>query len=486
MSIQQHVKVLIVGGSVAGLTLANTLEQLGIDYLVLEKYAKIAPDLGASIGIFPNGYRILDQLGLYDAMNDLNKDAYESFDIRGERGEVLSEIKDAFQQYVDRLGYGPGFIERRMVIQLLYDNIQDKSKILTRKGIAKVEQSAGMVKVITEDGTTFSGDVLVGADGVHSTVRREMWRNADEEKPGYFTEQDRSSVRTEYRCIFGISRPNDKMLKKSWHMRQGQNFSYLVVTGPNEQIYWALFSKLSEVICGSHDKVPRYTEVERDALAAEHAQDPLTDNLTFGDIYETRTAATLQALPEVNFKKWHFNRIITIGDAAHKFNPLGGQGGNHAIEDAAVLADQLYLLFGGSEKHTSFTDADITQAFHTTQRVRFDRAGNAMKDSRVGQSVQAMDKFTSKMIAKYLMPLGGAAKAQDQICMRARGAARVKALPMPMRQHRDLWDDEREPSTFDWKLAGYVTSVGFAVLALFTANTTQLSVVTLSKALLSV
>jgi 2-polyprenyl-6-methoxyphenol hydroxylase-like FAD-dependent oxidoreductase len=60
-----------VGGSVAGLALANILEQLNIDYLVLEKYGKIFPDLGASIGVFHNGFRVLDQIGCYDAIKDL-------------------------------------------------------------------------------------------------------------------------------------------------------------------------------------------------------------------------------------------------------------------------------------------------------------------------------------------------------------------------------------------------------------------------------
>ena len=66
MSSQKHTKVLIAGGSVAGLTLANILEKLGIDYLVLEKYGKIAPDLGASIGILPYGLRIFDQFGCFE------------------------------------------------------------------------------------------------------------------------------------------------------------------------------------------------------------------------------------------------------------------------------------------------------------------------------------------------------------------------------------------------------------------------------------
>lgn len=61
-------RVLIVGGSVAGLTLANILERYGIEYTLIEKHAVIAPNLGASIAILPHGLRILDQLGCYDAL----------------------------------------------------------------------------------------------------------------------------------------------------------------------------------------------------------------------------------------------------------------------------------------------------------------------------------------------------------------------------------------------------------------------------------
>jgi FAD dependent monooxygenase len=60
-------KVIVVGGSIAGLTLAHCLDKAGIDYLVLEQHDNIAPQLGATIGIMPNGARILDQLELFDA-----------------------------------------------------------------------------------------------------------------------------------------------------------------------------------------------------------------------------------------------------------------------------------------------------------------------------------------------------------------------------------------------------------------------------------
>ncbi|KAJ4354876.1 hypothetical protein N0V95_003410 [Ascochyta clinopodiicola] len=484
MSAQKHTKVLIAGGSVAGLTLANVLEQLGIDYLVLEKYGKIAPDVGASIGIFPNGFRILDQLGCYDAIRSLveGADAFQSLGMRNEHGQVVSELKDASKKFIERLGYGPVFVDRQMIIQILYDNLRDKSKILTKTGVIKVEQTMGGVQVITEDGSIFRGDILVGADGVHSTVRSEMWRLADQDKPGYFPVSERSNVPTEYCCIFGISHPNDKFEKYSSQNVQGQNYSYLVATGPNHRIYWFLFKKLPEIARGLYENIPRYTDEQRDALAAEHANDLLSDTLTFGELYKTRTTATLQALPEVVFKKWYYTRIITIGDAAHKFNPIGGQGGNSAIEDAAVLANQLHKLISNSDKVAGFADAEVSQAFQETQSIRFDRTNTFLKKSHDQQSMQAMDTFISKFIAKYVVPFSGPDKVVKMICDGARGAARVCALPMPERPHSELWDDEREPSRFDWKHAGYVASLGFAVGVVFVARSAQLS---LQKPLLS-
>ncbi len=62
--------MIIVGGSIGGLTLAHCLRSAGIDHVVLEKANDPAPQIGASIGILPNGARVLDQLGLYDEVED--------------------------------------------------------------------------------------------------------------------------------------------------------------------------------------------------------------------------------------------------------------------------------------------------------------------------------------------------------------------------------------------------------------------------------
>lgn len=64
-------RVIIVGGSVAGLTLAHSLASARIDFVLLEGRDNISPKLGATIVMMPNGTRVLDQLGLYQSMDDI-------------------------------------------------------------------------------------------------------------------------------------------------------------------------------------------------------------------------------------------------------------------------------------------------------------------------------------------------------------------------------------------------------------------------------
>lgn len=66
-------RVLIAGGGIAGLTLANALQHAGVDYLLLEARSEIAPQVGASIGVAPSGNRILDQLSCYDDIEKVSE-----------------------------------------------------------------------------------------------------------------------------------------------------------------------------------------------------------------------------------------------------------------------------------------------------------------------------------------------------------------------------------------------------------------------------
>lgn len=75
-------------------------------------------------------------------------------------------------------GYPSLWLDRQMLLKILYDNLKHKDRVLTNKRVVHVEMSPTGVLVTTEDGSSYSGDILVGGDGVHSKVRQEMWRIA--------------------------------------------------------------------------------------------------------------------------------------------------------------------------------------------------------------------------------------------------------------------------------------------------------------------
>lgn len=92
MAAKTDFKVVIGGGGITGLTLANMLQMHDIDYVLLEGYSHIAPQVGASIGILPHGNRIMDQLGLHQKILDLCP-PLDSFHFRDNTGKIICEFR---------------------------------------------------------------------------------------------------------------------------------------------------------------------------------------------------------------------------------------------------------------------------------------------------------------------------------------------------------------------------------------------------------
>lgn len=95
-----------------------------------------------------------------------------------------------------RTGYPCIFIDRQLLLQVLHDKIKHKEKLLTGKRVTGVKITDDGVQVETKDGSTYTGGFLVGADGVHSTIRKEMWRIAMQTSPGLFAPNEESSKYT--------------------------------------------------------------------------------------------------------------------------------------------------------------------------------------------------------------------------------------------------------------------------------------------------
>ena len=100
---------------------------------------------------------------------------------------VLANVVFWFVRY----GYQVGFLPRRELLEVLYKHVPEKSKVLPGKRVVKVVHSDTGVRVITKDGEEFAGDIVVGVDGVHSTIRQEMWALADKLDPGFITDKEK-------------------------------------------------------------------------------------------------------------------------------------------------------------------------------------------------------------------------------------------------------------------------------------------------------
>ena len=80
-----------------------------------------------------------------------------------------------------------------MFLQTLYDHLPDKSKVFERARVEKVIEESSMVRVVLADGTEHVGDLVVGADGVHSKIRELMWEKANKVIPGFISAEEKRS-----------------------------------------------------------------------------------------------------------------------------------------------------------------------------------------------------------------------------------------------------------------------------------------------------
>lgn len=179
-------KVAIVGGSIAGLTVALHLERLGIDWILIERHPEIAPQLGASIALNPNGLSVLSQLGCV-ADIDVRCQAMQVATVRTGNGGILKtfQVEDRIRS---RFGWDVYFTERQVLVETLFRRIRDKQNIVTGQKVTKIHHTdqGNKVHILTEEGGTFTADMVVGADGIHSPVRSAMWQMAAEEDPSVF------------------------------------------------------------------------------------------------------------------------------------------------------------------------------------------------------------------------------------------------------------------------------------------------------------
>ncbi|KAL2846194.1 hypothetical protein BJY01DRAFT_175948 [Aspergillus pseudoustus] len=428
-------KVLIIGGGVTGLTLAAIFERYGIEYALLEKHADVTPAIGASIGLLPHGSRVLDQLGCFEELLPFGN-GIENMDWHNPEGKKIGCHVKLGTHMESMLGYRIFFVERHRLLNALWGAIRDKSKVHLSCSVAKIEHNENGVSVETRDGRVFTGDFVVGADGVHSMSRDEMWRLA--EADGHDLTTDRKAIKGSRSCLFGISHGLSQVKSTDAWRACRQDRHYLICAAPNGLTFWFCFFK-NRKHATSYDAL-RYTEEEKEQYAADFSTDQTRPDVTLADLYRTSTTTGLVPIEEFVLNRYFHKRILLLGDSLHKMHPITGQGGNAAIEDCAGLANRLQDLLRRGQTPTYPQLQDI---FYALQEERRPRTEKLTHGARGLARLESFGTPLLKLVMLHIFPLVPCENILAGIADSMTPGQALTYLPFPQRAKRLVpYDDE--------------------------------------------
>ncbi|KAL4957974.1 hypothetical protein BDW69DRAFT_155076 [Aspergillus filifer] len=423
-------RVIIVGGSITGLTLAHCLERAGIDYVVLEKHVDIFAEPGISIGLMPNGSRILEQLGIYADVDKLYqpiKKIYQCFP------DGFCIETDSPVNIVKRFGLPFCVIERQLFLDVLFAKFKDKSRIHLGAKVTEVCHTSSEVSVQTADGTTYTGDLVVGADGVHSIVRSEMWRVGNSEPPGFISEKDKAGMAAEFGCVFGVCKAPPGQDRWEHIVRYNQDFCFLFFPATGTDIFFNVIYRLKRK--SHYPNIPRFSEAEAIQVCESVADFPVWNGVKFGDLWAQRTRVVLVPLEEYMYKDWHYRRIVCIGDSVSKMTPNLGQGANTAMECAAVLTNRLRTLLADNypDKPLERSLNDMLEDFNQKQ---FKRLLSVHGDAQFVTRLEALDGCSLRVFARHVMRYLGDLLVGNLSRIVAQGSV-LDFVPLTVRSGKD-------------------------------------------------
>jgi 2-polyprenyl-6-methoxyphenol hydroxylase-like FAD-dependent oxidoreductase len=325
-------KVLIVGGGIGGFSLALSLHAAGIDDVEVFEASPVVEELGVGINVLPHAVRELTELGLADELSavGLATSEFVMFNKHGQR--IWAEPRGLaagyrWPQYSIHRGHLLGILHRAFCERM------GAARLHTGCRVVRCSQDGTSVSARFTDRTTVGGDVLVAADGVHSTVRGQLFRH---EGPALWNgiTMWRAVVRAEpflsgssmviighfgrRAVIYPIASPGDdgcaivnivlEARTDRGRPMPRQDWSHRVDRDEVRALFgWMRFDWIDvAMLIEAADQWWQYPMVDRD---------PLT--------------------------RWSFGRMSLLGDAAHPMYPVGANGASQAILDARTLARTL-------------------------------------------------------------------------------------------------------------------------------------------------
>lgn len=321
--------VLVVGAGVAGAASAGFLARSGIAVDVVEVRENVTT-VGSGITMQGNALRVLEQLGVWDEASASGY-GFDSTGFRTAGGPVMFELDEA-KTGGEHLPAVMG-MERPALAQVLIESATSHgAKFRFGLTVESIDDPAdGPISVTFSDGTTGTYDLVIGADGTNSGVRKMIGIDTEPQPTGMgiwrvFTPRPDSVTRTDL-CYDGPA--------------------YIAGYCPTAED--SLYAYLVEDYTDRRDTPPDEKLSIMRELAAQY-KGPWEDILELMTDPETINYTWFESM--LLDRPWNEGRVILIGDAAHSCPPTFAQGAAMALEDAAVLSE---LLVDNQSLETVFT-----------------------------------------------------------------------------------------------------------------------------------
>lgn len=346
---------IIVGGGIAGLCAAIGLAKVGIEAHVYESAIELK-GIGAGFGLAANAMQALEHLGLKDEIVPIGH-YLASYNVLDQKGNILVEpdtrsISQKYQQ--DNFA-----IHRADLHQFLLSKIPNGQVHLGKRAVS-FEREGEDIQVYFADGSHVRGQALLIADGVHSALRQQLIPASAPRYSGY----------TCWRATIDNSSIQLSKGTETWGSKGRFGMTPLV----NNRIYWyACINTEAQNPVLKNWKTKELLENFKDY----HAPIPTILSETKDSELIANDIIDIEPLQQLAF-----DNILLLGDAGHATTPNLGQGACQAIEDVAVLVDELQ------------TAASVNLAFQGFEKRRLDRVNYICNTSwRIGKIAQWENPF---------------------------------------------------------------------------------------------
>ncbi|GJJ68650.1 hypothetical protein EMPS_00996 [Entomortierella parvispora] len=343
-------RVMIAGAGLAGLFLAILLDKAGIPYEIFERDSGVKP-LGSIMSLSANILGAIDQMGLLDELEAISFPA-GSPNLMYEDMKIIATFDNTNTS--SKIGYDFLNFSRPKFHQLLLSKVPAEKIHYNKKVMSMIQNREG-VMIRCADGTTYHGDILVGADGAHSGVRQGLYQTLKQQN--LLPASDAEEQCNGFFAMVGTTDPLDpeeypfvksQVSNLSQVIGRGTSFNWGELNIPENRSCWVVISQIASI--EEFEKI-KFRNSEWGPESNQEFINQVKDFKvpgagTLGNLIKATPEDGISRvlLEEKLYETWSHGRTVLIGDAAHKLLPSSGQGAICALQDSVVLANCLYDL----------------------------------------------------------------------------------------------------------------------------------------------